>query len=104
MMGVERRSVEEITMLIVDYFRDLFCSLNLMVQLMEAAMHEIHQMVTDELYTNLIAPFTKEEVTRSFFSMGPTKALDQMVFALFFFYQKHWEILGSKVVQAFLQI
>jgi hypothetical protein len=65
-------------------------------------MEKINPKVTDVMNTNLLAPFSAEEVRKAMFSIGDYKApgLDGL-HAIF--YKKFWNIRGDEITQEILQ-
>jgi actin-related protein len=83
----------------VEYFQKLFSTSSL------TAINEVTQLVdtvvTPEMNSTLLTPFSMEEVRSALFQMSPSKAPgpDGMI-ALFF--QKYWNVVGLHVIDAVL--
>ena len=63
---------------------------------MGAVLEHVLQKVTEEMNTNLCAPYTNEEVKIALFQMLCTKALGPDGFPAHF-YQRHCDICGEEV-------
>ena len=89
---------EEVDVLIIDYFKNLFTSDG--CHTAEVTQY-VDKRITSEHNSMLLAPFSAIEVKEVVFSMHPDKSPgpDGMNLA---FYQKFWHIVGEDVVMACL--
>ncbi|WCJ24384.1 hypothetical protein M5689_006348 [Euphorbia peplus] len=82
-----------------NYFNDLFssngCDAN-------SILNNISLKITSDHNNNLIAPFQADEIKAAIFSMHPDKSPGPERFNPCF-YQKHWDVVGSKVTTSCLR-
>ena len=100
-LGVEISHPAELKVLANDFYHSLYLSEG--VQNMNAVLDHVPRKVTDEMNSNLCAPYTKEEVKTALFQMFPTKAPGPDGFPAHF-YQRHWEVCGDEVTNIVLRI
>lgn len=98
---MEWRSGDGMARVAVDYFRELFKSNPL--ALPSTASQGISPILSDEDNSELLCPFTGEEVYSALFSMHPTKAPGPNGMSALFF-QQHWHIVGPEVTSFVLNI
>lgn len=63
----------------------------------------VHHHITPAMNTILVNPYSREEVERAHFQIGPFKAPGPDVFSIGF-YKKLWHVVGFKVCEVVLSI
>jgi hypothetical protein len=91
---------DQLKPLVFQYFANLFSSE--VAQVDPTMMEKINPKVTDLMNTNLLAPFSAEEVRKAMLSIGDYKAPGpDGLHAIF--YKKFWNIYGDEITQEILQ-
>jgi hypothetical protein len=91
---------DQLKPLVFQYFAHLFSSE--VTQVDPTMMEKINPKVTDLMNTNLLAPFSAEEVRKAMLSIGDYKAPGpDGLHAIF--YKKFWNIYGDEITQEILQ-
>lgn len=81
----------------------MFSSSSPSVAHIEAIPELIPTTITPKVNSRLLAPYTKEQIKIAVKQMFPTKSPGPDGFPLLF-YQKYWNIVGPKTVEACLHI
>lgn len=96
-------SEEELEVVAVEYFRNLFRFSNPSPECIKEVTNSIQSRVTEDQNLMLDRDFSKEEIEIAVKSMGPSKALGPDG-AHAMFYQKYWEVIGKDTTNMCLRI
>ena len=91
----------EIASIAEEYYKRFFTALNNLNT--GDVLASVDRVVTGEIASNLVRPYTKEEVQTALFQMRPSKAPGPDDMSSFFF-QRFWHIVGQDVTKAVLSI
>lgn len=87
-----------------EYFQNLFKSQRTANSyILEEALNFVPKRVTEEMNQKLLEPYIEGEIKRALFQMCATKVPDIDGFSALFF-QKYWEVVKGKVLNACLSI
>uniref|UniRef100_A0A803Q0X9 Reverse transcriptase domain-containing protein n=1 Tax=Cannabis sativa TaxID=3483 RepID=A0A803Q0X9_CANSA len=102
-LGDKVKSNAEISLIIQDYFAEIFQAGNIDNTALATTLECIPKLVSDAHNESLLAPFTAAEVVTTLKSMGPDKSPGQDGMSAMF-YQQNWAIVGDLVTTAVLSI
>ena len=91
----------EIAGIAKEYYERLLTALNNLN--MDDVLASENRVVIGEMASNLVRPYTKEEVRTTLFQMHPSKAPSPDGMSPFFF-QRFWHIVGHNVIEAVLSV
>ncbi|KAL5794824.1 hypothetical protein ACOSP7_003418 [Xanthoceras sorbifolium] len=101
--GVRRESEQGMSSVVLDYFSDLFRSIQPSSSDLSAASSFIESKVNAQMAGRLGKAFTRAEVRSAVFEMGPNKAPGPDGFHALFF-QKFWNVVGEDVSSVCLKV
>ena len=91
----------EIAGIAKEYYERLLTALNNLN--MDDVLASENRVVIGEMASNLVRPYTEEEVQTTLFQMHPSKAPSPDGMSPFFF-QRFWHIVGHNVIEAVLSV
>ncbi|KAL5838662.1 hypothetical protein ACOSQ3_015831 [Xanthoceras sorbifolium] len=101
--GVRRESEQGMSSVVLDYFSDLFRSIQPSFSDLSAASSFLESKVNAQMAGRLGEAFTRAEVRSAVFEMGPNKAPGPDGFHALFF-QKFWNVVGEDVSNVCLKV
>ncbi|KAL5735902.1 hypothetical protein ACOSQ2_030690 [Xanthoceras sorbifolium] len=101
--GVRRESEQGMSSVVLDYFSDLFRSIQPSSSDLSAASSFLESKVNAQMAGRLGEAFTRAEVRSAVFEMGPNKAPGPDGFHALFF-QKFWNVVGEDVSSVCLKV
>ncbi|KAL5800890.1 hypothetical protein ACOSQ3_032522 [Xanthoceras sorbifolium] len=101
--GIRRESEQGMSSVVLDYFSDLFKSIQPSSSDFSAASSFLKRKVDTHMAGRLGEAFTRTEVCAAVFEMGPNKAPGPDGFHAFFF-QKFWNVVGEDVSSVCLNV
>ncbi|KAL5789913.1 hypothetical protein ACOSQ2_004801 [Xanthoceras sorbifolium] len=101
--GVRRESEQGMSSVVLDYFSDLFRSIQPSSSDLSAASFFIESKVNAQMVGRLGEAFTRAEVRSAVFEMGPNKAPGPDGFHALFF-QKFWNVVSEDVSSVCLKV
>ena len=91
----------EIAGIAKEYYKRLFIASNNLN--MDNVLASVNRVVMGEMASNLVRPYTEEEVRTALFQMHPSKAPSPNGMSPFFF-QRFWHIVGHDIIEAILSV
>ncbi|KAL0458617.1 UNVERIFIED_CONTAM: putative mitochondrial protein, partial [Sesamum latifolium] len=100
--GDWKEEEDEVREIILNYFRNIFSSVEPPDSDMDDVLNLVHSRVLEEVNQHLIRPYTSDEVTLALSQMSPLKSPGPDGLPPLFF-QKYWNIVGIDVIKCVLE-